>query len=253
MIGIRSWCTSLTSYIALLMGMCTSDLRWKLIHGNSYDSLMLILIHIPVLRNSLPKKPFHLPILRNVGLSGASSGSTVILNISFTGGTLNDKKEIQSKNPWRNKKYILKVTQIVITYHGILKHATLVGGVEKICVKRVRGLWSCVNMDVVLRSICEEINAAFELLKELGISPRCDCLDCGIKSNGAHFKAHLVVTLACGTMRNIFSTFCLSDSNLCLGDKRTSDGGSKKITTLVDGVALYSGEDEIWWEKVEDL
>ena len=100
-------------------------------------------------------------------------------------------------------------------------------------------------MDVVLGSVCEEVYTSLELLKELGVSPRGDGLDCSIESNCAHFKANLVVAFARGSMRYVLRTFCLGDSNLCLGDKRAGDRGSKKITTFVDGIALHSGKNEV--------
>ena len=104
-------------------------------------------------------------------------------------------------------------------------------------------------MDVVLGGVCEEVDAALELLQELRVPPWGDGLDCGVKSYSAHLEADLIVALAGGSVGYVLGTFSLGDSDLSFGDQRAGDGGAEQVSALVDGVALHGGEDEVWCKK----
>lgn len=132
-----------------------------------------------------------------------------------------------------------------MAYHSILEHATLVRGVEQVGIERIRSFRGGINVDVVLGSVGEQIDTSLELLKELRISPGGDGFDCCIESNCAHFKSDLVVSFSRCSVRHIFSTFSLGDSDLRLRDQRTRNRSSEKISTLVNGVAFHSGEYKI--------
>ena len=80
---------------------------------------------------------------------------------------------------------------------------------------------------------------------EIPFPPGGDDLDCGIKSLGRKFEAHLIVALACGTVGYGIGTFLVGDVNEGFGDKGTGNGGAEQILVLVDAGSAHHGEDKV--------
>jgi hypothetical protein len=127
--------------------------------------------------------------------------------------------------------------------HGVFEHTTFVGCVEHVLVDGVVGLGLGIDGDFVLCAVSEQVLASLEGLNELGIAPRGNALDSRRKSLSAHFEADLVVSLTGGSVRNVRGTFFDGDADHLLGDARTGNGGTEKVSSLVDGVGLDGFKD----------
>ena len=94
----------------------------------------------------------------------------------------------------------------------------------------------------------DHFRAAGELFAESCITPRGDDLDLGCESCGSKFKANLVVSFTCRSVSHCHGPFGAGDLDHALCDERTSDAGSKKILSFVDGAGLQHRENEITGE-----
>mmetsp|Transcript_14307 Transcript_14307/g.25988 ORF Transcript_14307/g.25988 Transcript_14307/m.25988 type:complete len:206 (-) Transcript_14307:321-938(-) len=110
--------------------------------------------------------------------------------------------------------------------HGILEHTAFVGSVVEILVDGVVGLGLDIDGDVALLTEGQKVLAALEALDELGIAPRGDGLDHGREGLCAHLEAHLVISLARGSVRHERCALLGGDADHLLGDAGTRDRGS---------------------------
>ena len=82
-------------------------------------------------------------------------------------------------------------------------------------------------------------------MNEFGVSPRRNTLDGGGQGLSAHFESHLVVTLACGSVGNVFRALFRSDAHHLLGDAWSGNGSSQQVSSFVNSVGLDQIEDVV--------
>lgn len=121
----------------------------------------------------------------------------------------------------------------------------LTGSVVQVLIDTVVGLGLGVDGNAVLGAVGQQIGASLEGLDEFSITPRSDGGDGGAKRLCAHFEAHLVISLAGGSVSNVLGALFNGNANHLLGNARTSNGGSEQVARLVNGVALDGFKDVI--------
>jgi len=112
-------------------------------------------------------------------------------------------------------------------------------------INRVVALGLGIHGNAVLGAVSQKVLSALERLNELGIAPRSDGFDLGIKSLGAHFETNLIVSLSGGAVSDVCGSLLGGDAYHLLGDAGTGDRCSKQVFSLVDGVALEGLEDVV--------
>lgn len=68
---------------------------------------------------------------------------------------------------------------------------------------------------------------------------------CRLQSACAYLEADLVIALARAAVGNKVTALLLSDAHLGTSDDRASQGGTKQVSSLVDGVALDSAKAQL--------
>lgn len=92
--------------------------------------------------------------------------------------------------------------------------------------------------NTVLSGVFEQSGSTVESLVEFGQSPRSNDLDVGGETVKGELESDLVVTLAGTTMRDIVATFLDGGLNHASGNNGTSEGSTKEVDVLVDGITL---------------
>mmetsp|Transcript_2261 Transcript_2261/g.2721 ORF Transcript_2261/g.2721 Transcript_2261/m.2721 type:complete len:250 (+) Transcript_2261:477-1226(+) len=127
--------------------------------------------------------------------------------------------------------------------HGIFEISRLVRCVEKILVDRVVGFWFSVDGNSMLGAVVQKIFASLETFDEFCITPWGNTLNSRRKCLATHLETDLIVTFSGSTMSNVGSAFLCCDANHFLGNARPGDGGTKKVSRFVNGIALHTFED----------
>ena len=125
----------------------------------------------------------------------------------------------------------------------ILQPLTLIGDVQQVGIHRVR-LWLPFAVDVnamrfrILQKLCSRV--------EIPLSPGCDHRDIRVKRKIAKLKTHLVVPLACRTVRDSIRPSLMCNFDLFFRNKRTRNGGTEQILPFVDRIGSEHWEDKIF-------
>lgn len=131
------------------------------------------------------------------------------------------------------------------TASGIFEASRFVGGVEKIFVDRVVGLGLGIDGDGVFLAVGQQILSSLEGFDEFGVTPRGDTSDGRGKSLGAHFESNLIVTLSGGSVGDVLGTLFGGNSDHFLGDARSGNRGTEKVSAFVDGIRFDAVENVI--------
>ena len=119
------------------------------------------------------------------------------------------------------------------------------GSVVQVLINTVVGLGLGVNGNAVLGAVGQQIGASLEGLDEFSIAPRSDGGDGGAERLCAHFEAHLVISLAGGSVSNVLGSLFDGNADHLLGNAGPGDGRSQQIAGFVNGVALDGFKDVI--------
>ena len=98
-----------------------------------------------------------------------------------------------------------------------------------------------IDRDAVLVGVGEQLVAR----QQVPLAPWCDDLDAGHQRIGAQFKAHLVVALACGAVRDRVGLHFFGDLDHALGDQWSGDRGTEQVFAFIQRVGAEHREDEI--------
>ncbi len=133
----------------------------------------------------------------------------------------------------------------------IFQHLALGRGVQKIGVDRERRFAALVLRHRYLMRLGEfdELGARLEL----PLPPRRDDLDVGIERIGGELKAHLIVALAGGAMRDRIGAGLVGDFHQPLGDQRPRDRRAEQIDAFVERIHPEHREDEIAHEFFAEI
>lgn len=157
---------------------------------------------------------------------------------------------------------------------GVLQDAGLVGAVSQVLIHGPGLGLGGGDGNVLPLGIVEQVLAALEALVEDGIAPRRNDLDGGLEGVEGKLEANLVVTLTSAAVGDSEAALALvlklakdiplhcvdlkdesylGDFDLGASDDGTSQGGTKKVDILVDGVASNCGEAELLNEFAADV
>mmetsp|Transcript_16074 Transcript_16074/g.24382 ORF Transcript_16074/g.24382 Transcript_16074/m.24382 type:complete len:444 (-) Transcript_16074:61-1392(-) len=130
----------------------------------------------------------------------------------------------------------------------ILKHTTLVTGVEQVLINRIVRLRLGIHGNTVFCAVRQQILTPLERFDELRITPRSDGLHPRIKRLRTHLKPNLIISLSGSTVSHVLRPLLFSDAHHLFGNAGTGHGCSEQVLSFVDGIALNGFEDVVFDE-----
>ena len=145
----------------------------------------------------------------------------------------------------RERGEVITILRIPRVEPRVFQDASLIADVQEIAVHAEGLLGARLHRDLLLFAVSNHLRATGEVVAETLVAPRGDDFQLRCQSSSGEFKAHLVVTLARGTMRDGIGLLGAGDLHHALGDQRTRDAGAEEILAFIDRSGLDDRVDEV--------